>query len=62
MIVTVRRWTSIALPRLKARQRAMRVKASKKEQTPEKQQGFIESFERMFEHQVNLMFRDDLHK
>jgi len=58
MIVTVRRWTSIALPRLRAGSK----EKSKVSETrrPEKQDGFLETYSKMFEHQVNLMFKDDL--
>jgi len=59
MIVTVRRWTSIALPRLRVG-RAKQSKVAEQHQAPEKQIGFLESFDRMFEHQVHLMFKEDL--
>ncbi len=59
MIVTVRRWTSIALPRLTARAKTSQSKVSEQKQEPQKQHGFLETYNRMFEHQVNLMFKDD---
>ena len=57
MIVTVRRWTSIALPRLRAGKAKSKVSETRR---PEKQDGFLETYSKMFEHQVNLMFKDDL--
>ncbi len=62
MIVTVRRWTSIALPRFTARAKASQSQVSELNQEPEKQHGFLDTYNRMFEHQVNLMFKDDLPK
>ena len=62
MIVTVRRWTSIALPRLTARSKSTEMKVSEKNQESPKQYGFLETYNKMFEHQVNLMFKDDLPK
>ena len=59
MIVTVRRWTSIALPRLSTRSKTKQIKVSEQKQEPQKQNGFLESFEKMFEHQVNLAFKED---
>ena len=60
MIVTVRRWTSIALPRLKARAKSSQNKASEKNRERVKQESFLGTYQKMFEHQVNLMFKDDL--
>jgi hypothetical protein len=60
MIVTVRRWTSIALPRLSARSKTSQSKVTEQNQAPQEQNGFLDTYNRMFEHQVNLMFRDDL--
>ncbi len=62
MIVTVRRWTSVALPRLKRVAKVSQSKASEQKQGPKKRQGFFESYSNMFEHQVNLMFKDDFPK
>jgi hypothetical protein len=62
MIVTVRRWTSIALPRLKARSKSIKNKVSEKNQESPKQKGFLETYSNMFEHQVNLMFKDEFPK
>ena len=62
MIVTVRRWTSIALPRLTARVKTRQSTVSEHKQEPAKQDSFLESFNKMVEHQVNLMFKDDLEK
>ena len=61
MIVTVRRWTSIALPRFNV---LSKMKQSNKSPNaePEKQDGFLDTYNKMFEHQVNLMFKDDLTK
>ncbi len=61
MIVTVRRWTSIALPRFNA---LSKIKQSNKSQDtePKEQHSFLNTYNRMFEHQVNLMFRDDYTK
>ena len=61
MIVTVRRWT-IALPRLKRVRKASQWKVSERKDRPAKRQSFIESYANMFEHQVNLMFKDDMHR
>jgi hypothetical protein len=60
MIVTVRRWTSIALPRLAARNKVSQSQVTEQNQEPEKQISFLDTYQRMFEHQVNLMFKDDL--
>jgi hypothetical protein len=60
MIVTVRRWTSIALPRLARRGKTARLESPSKSQNQEKRQGFLDTYNKMFEHQVSLMFKDDL--
>lgn len=60
MIVTVRRWTSLALPRLRARVKSTTSEAPTKRQAPVPERTFLESFHKMYEHQVNLMFKDDL--
>jgi len=62
MIVTVRRWTSIALPRLTARTKVSKSQVSEHKEKPQKQLSFLETYNKMFEHQVNLMFKDDLPK
>jgi len=62
MIVSVRRWTSIALPRLARRAKAGRRLSLAKNMNREKQPGILESYHKMFEHQVNLMFKDDIYK
>ena len=59
MIVTVRRWTSIALPRLKARVKPSKSQVSEQKQEPMKSPGFLETYNKMFEHQVNLMFKEE---
>lgn len=60
MIVTVRRWTSIALPRLWARDRTGEPAALGKERESRKSPGFLEAYQQMFEHQVSLVFKEDL--
>jgi len=62
MIVTVRRWTSIALPRLTARSKTSQSKVSEQIREPKKQHSFLETYNKMFEYQVNLMYKDDLEK
>lgn len=61
MIVTVRRWTSLALPRISAKSKAEQSNRSQI-QEPKSHVGFLDTYNRMFEHQVNLMFKDDLPK
>ena len=60
MIVTVRRWTSLALPRLKARSKSNISKVTGQNEAREKQTSFLDTYSKMFEYQVNLMFKDDL--
>lgn len=60
MIVTVRRWTNIALPRLARRAKSVRIAVPKTKEARPARPGFLETFNKMFEHQVNLMFKDDL--
>ena len=60
MIVSVRRWTSLALPRLSARSKANKSQASEQYRETTKQEGFLDTYNKMFEFQVNLMFKDDL--
>ncbi len=60
MIVSVRRWTSITLPRIARRAKLNRSNEPKVSLEQEKPAGFLESYNRMFEHQVGLMFKEDL--
>jgi uncharacterized protein YnzC (UPF0291/DUF896 family) len=61
MIVTVRRWTSIALPRINLLSKTSKSNKSQNAE-PTEQHSFLNTYNRMFEHQVNLMFRDDYTK
>lgn len=61
MIVTVRRWTSLALPRLSARSKEKKqISSTVKESS--KREGFLDTYHKMFEHQINLMFKDEFPK
>jgi hypothetical protein len=61
MIVTVRRWTSLALPRITAKSKVEKSNKSQV-QEPRSHDGFLNTYHKMFEHQVNLMFKEDLPK
>jgi len=50
----------VALPRLKSRSKANQPEVLENNRVEEKPAGFFRTFERMFEHQVALMFKDDL--
>jgi len=58
MIVTVRRWTSIALPRFLTRTKTKQSNVSERQGEPQKQNSFLESYSKMIEYQVDLMFKD----
>jgi|GEM_PF-2243541 len=58
MIVSVRRWTSIALPRIARRAQSSRQELPKAEHNQAKPIRFFEAYNNMLEHQVGLMFKD----